>query len=61
MTEHNDTTAELAAAIDRALREAHLPAGGAPHTETVTLVAAPEPTVAELGDALSPLDGGDGD
>ena len=61
MTAHNDTTAELADAIDRALREAKLPAGGAPHTESVTRVAAPEPSAGEQGDALSPLDGGDGD
>lgn len=61
MTEHNDTTAELAAAIDRALREAQLPAGGAVHTESVTIIAAPEPSEAESGAGLSTLDGADGD
>lgn len=60
MTGHDDAT-EMAAAIDRALREAQLPAGGAVHTESVTIIAAPEPSEAESGAGLSTLDGADGD
>lgn len=61
MNVHDDTTAEVAGAIDRALREARLPAGGAVHTESVTLVAVPAPTEAESGAGLSALDGADGE
>lgn len=60
MTGQDDAT-EVAAAIDRALREAKLPAGGAVHTESVTLIAVPEPSDAESGAGLSALDGADGD
>lgn len=56
MTAHDNPTADVTDAIDRALRAAHLRAGGANETSTAVQLPPPEPSGAETGDALGGAD-----